>query len=157
MKRKLVAGATALALLFGSAGAIAKDIPATGVTIDEVVAWLQGGGYKAQIQTTSDGDRNVESASNGVDFHVFLYDCKNARCGSLQFSYGLDTKGAWTADKLNAWNRDNRWTKAYVDKVNDPWLEYDVDLTPGGTYELLDDEFLTWRNALNDFCKLVPC
>ncbi len=31
--------------------------------------------------------------------------------------------------------------RAYVDKVNDPWLEYDVDLTPGGSYELLKDEF----------------
>jgi hypothetical protein len=157
MKRTFVAGATALALVLGSGSAIAKDIPAGGLTIEDVVAWLQGEGYKAQIQTDDKGERNVYSAAEGTDFHIFMYDCKGARCGSIQFSYGLDTKGAWTAEKMNDSNRDNRWVTAHVDKVNDPWLEYDVDLTPGGTYELLDDEFLTWRNGLSNFCKLVTC
>ena len=157
MKRQIVAGATALALMFGSTCVIAKDIPSGGVTIEEIAAWLQDNGYKAQIQTSKDGDGNIYSASDGTSFHIYLDDCKDKRCGSLEFSYGLDSKGAWTAEKMNAWNRDNRWSKAYVDKVNDPWLEYDVDLTPGGTYELLDDEFATWRNGLSDFCKLVTC
>ena len=52
---------------------------------------------------------------------------------------------------MNEWNRDNRWARGYYDSVNDPWVEYDVDLTPGGTYELLDDEFATWRSTLTRF------
>ena len=56
---------------------------------------------------------------------------------------------------MNDWNRDNRWARAYVDKVNDPWLEYDVDLTPGGTYEMLNDEFAIWRDTLGRFHKIV--
>jgi hypothetical protein len=155
MQREILAGAAALAVAFGSTGVSAKDIPAGGVTIEELAAWLQDAGYKAQIQTTSDGKRNIYSASDGTSFHIFLYDCKDVRCGSIEFSYGVDTKGAWNADKMNAWNQANRWGRAYSDKVNDPWLEYDVDLTPGGTYELLDDEFATWRSTLRNFRKTI--
>lgn len=134
---------------------MAKSLPANGMTIDDIASWLQSEGYKAQIQTAQDGTKNVYSSSDGQNFHIYQYDCKNGRCGSLQFSVGFNTKGAFTGDKMNDWNRDNRWARAYVDKVNDPWLEYDVDLEPGGTYELLNDEFGIWRDSLNHFRKFI--
>lgn len=135
--------------------ALAKNIPDGGVTVDELAAWLHSGGYQANIQTMKDGQHSIETGADGIPFHITLYDCKNARCGSIQFVYGLDTKGRFNAVKMNAWNRHERWARAYVDDVNDPWLEYDVDLTPGGTYELLGDEFGVWRNALRDFRAVV--
>ena len=93
----------------------------------------------------------MTSDFEGATFHVYTYDCKDGRCGSLQFSEGFDTKGAWTAEPINLWNRENRWTRAYLDKVNDPWLEADVDLTPGGTYEILNDQLAIYRSALKKF------
>jgi hypothetical protein len=73
----------------------------------------------------------------------------------MQFAAGFDTKGAFNPVKMNDWNRDNRWTRAYIDKANDPWLEMDIDLTPGGTFELLNDEFATWRSSFVRFKKFI--
>jgi hypothetical protein len=140
--------------LFASA-ASARDLPPGGMTIDEIVSWLQDGGYGAEIRTESSGERNVYSSANGNNFHIYLYDCKAARCGSFQFSAGYDTKGTHNAAEMNTWNLNNRWVRAYVDQVNDPWVRYDIDLTPGGTYELLNDEFAIWRTALANFRKAI--
>lgn len=152
MKRALFASAAALALTFVSNAAIAKDLPANGMTIKEMAAWLHGAGYKAEIQTV-DGRKVILSGAEGSDFRIYPEDCKGERCSSLQFAVGFDTKGALTAGKINEWNQQNRWVRAYVDKTNDPWLEYDVDLAPGGSYENLNDEFALWRSQLTNFRK----
>lgn len=145
---------TIILALFSSA-ASARDLPPGGMTIDEVVSWLQNAGYGAEIRTDNNGVRNVYSSTSGTNFHVYMFDCKQNRCGSFQFYAGFDTKGTQSAVQMNTWNRNHRWTRAYVDSVNDPWLEYDVDLTPGGTYELLNDEFATWREMLASFIKAI--
>ena len=150
MKSILLAAAAALVLLAPGA-AMAKDIPEGGLTLDEIVDWLKAGGLPAEIKTGDDGAKSITSSLDGATFHVYTYDCKDGRCGSLQFSEGFDTKGAWTAEPINLWNRENRWTRAYADKVNDPWIEEDVDLTPGGTYEILNDQLAIYRSALTKF------
>jgi hypothetical protein len=63
---------------------VAKGLPAGGMTIADVVTWLQASGYKALVKTHKDGTQNVDSESDGNDFRTYLYDCKNKRCGSLQ-------------------------------------------------------------------------
>src|SRR5579859_3281544 len=142
----------ALVLTLFSSAAAAKNLPTGGMTLDEVAKWLQGEGYKAQILTLSGGTRAIASGADGWTWKIYMFDCdKDERCGSFQFAMGLNTNGAFNTDKMNDWSRDNRWARAYVDSVNDPWLEYDVDLTPGGTYELLDDEFATWRSTVKRF------
>ena len=150
MKSILVAAAAAMALLAPGA-AQAKDLPDGGMTLEEIVSWMKAEGLPAEIKTADDGSRTITSSFDGATFHVYVYDCKDARCGSLQFSEGFDTKGAWGPDPINTWNRENRWTRAYADKVNDPWIEEDVDLTPGGTYEILDDQLAIYRAALKKF------
>jgi hypothetical protein len=139
-----------------STASFAKDLPAGGMTIDELVKWLQDGGYKAEIQTAEDGTKSIHSSADGTGFNIDLYDCKNTpRCGSIEFSVGFDTKGAWNATKMNEWNSKNRWVRAYVSDKDDPWAEMDVDLTPGGTYENLDDEFSVWRDLTGSFKKFI--
>ena len=155
MRTILLTSIAAAALVLISSGADSKNLPAKGMTIDEIAKWLQGAGYKAQIQTAN-GEQNIYSSADGQNFHIYQYDCnKTKRCGSFQFSVGFDTKGSFDPSKVNDWNKDNRWVRAYVDKVNDPWLEQDIDLTPGGTYELLDDEFAVWRMSLDHFHKYM--
>lgn len=150
MKPILACGIAALALCLAQPAA-ARAIPNGGLTLEQVAGWLQDAGYRAEIKT-EDGKRNIYSGSDGHNFHVSMYDCNDKNvCGSLQFWVGFDTKGAFNPSQINQWNRKNRWVRAYVDDVNDPWLEMDVDLTPGGSYENLNDEFAIWRSALKRF------
>jgi hypothetical protein len=150
----LVTVATAtLVLISGAAGA--KNLPAGGMTIAEIAKWLQGEGYKAEVRSDK-SEKYLESSADGQNFQIYQYDCDKAkRCGSFQFQIGYDTKGSFSPDKVNDWNKENRWVRVYADKVNDPWVELDVDLTPGGTFELLDDEFGVWRMSLGHFHKFA--
>jgi hypothetical protein len=156
MKRIIHIAVTALALSLASHMAVAADLPAGGMTVGEVVKWLQDAGYQARLYPLKNGGNAVASGSDGYTWKIYMFDCNSdGRCGSFQFSMGLSTKGAFNTAKMNDWSRDNRWARAYVDSVNDPWLEYDVDLTPGGTYELLNDEFATWRTSVKHFHELL--
>jgi hypothetical protein len=143
----------AIALL--STASFAKDLPVGGLTVEEVAKWLQDAGYKAEIQTAKDGTKNVKTAADGTDIYVDMYDCSVPKCTSIQFSAGFNTTGAWNATKMNDFNRDNRWVKAYVDSKDDPWIQMDVDLYPGGTKEGLDDHFTVFHQLLVSFKKYI--
>jgi hypothetical protein len=145
--------ATILAMGFMPNAAAANDLPTNGMTIAEVVSWLQGQGYQALVVEGQDGKNHVQTTISGAKVGIYMFDCKDERCGSFQFAAGFSTHGKFDVSRMNEWNRDNRWCRGYYDSTNDPWIEYDIDLTPGGTYELLDDEFATYRSSLDRFVK----
>ena len=155
MKVRLLTCAAAIAVAAVSTSVLAKDLPAGGLTAEEVASWLQDTGYQAKIVTRENGRKTITSSTGGFGFHVGFYDCKDQRCASMQFFAGFSTQGALNPVKMNQWNRSERWVKGYVDQVNDPWVEMDVDLSPGGTYEMLNDEFAIWRNMLNTFNNFI--
>ena len=139
-----------------SAATQSGPLPSAGLSAEDVASWLQAEGYKAQVTTNSDGSKTVNSATGGTNFNVDMYDCHDkSTCTAIQFNVGFDTKGAWNATKMNEYNSSKRWVRAYVDDKDDPWLEQDVDLIPGGTWEGLDDQFSVWRQMLGDFEKYI--
>jgi len=146
-----IAITAALALILVSATASARPVPAAGLSLQDVVTWLQGIGYTTEIVPDKDGTSHIRSAYNGVKVGVYMFDCKDGVCGSLQFSAGWSTNGKFDVGRMNVWNRDKRWCRGYYDAENDPWVEKDVDLTPGGTYELLADEFAVFRKCVDGF------
>lgn len=146
-----IAGVAAMVLLLASSVASARDIPTAGFTIDDVVTWLQSSGHTTEVVTGSDGTRHVKTSTGSVTWGVYLFDCKEGRCGSIQFAAGFATHGKFDISLMNEWNKKQRWGRGYFDSSNDPWVEMDVDMTPGGTYELLNDELSTWNTTLANF------
>jgi hypothetical protein len=144
----IVAAALALGLA-SSPIAQARDIQAEGVNFDDVAAWLRDQGQEATITNDGAGHKIVSTAISGVKFGVYLFDCKDDRCGSIQFAAGWPRSRGTDLARVNEWNRTRRWARAYLDKSNGIWVESDVDLTPGGTYELLNDYFATWKKTLD--------
>lgn len=126
-------------------------IPEGGLTMEEVVAWLQSGGYAAKIVTADSGKRHIKTNAHGVPFDIFMPGCTSGRCASIELVVAFSCKGKFDVSRLNAWNRDIPWCKTYYDAVNDPSLDMDIYLSPGGTYESLNDQFLTWNTALGRF------
>jgi hypothetical protein len=149
--RAAILAAAALAFMSASGAASAREVPAGGFTIDDIRAWLKSDGFDSTVINDTDGKQHVRAMVDGVKLGVYPFDCKNGRCGSIQFSVGFDTHGKFDVSDMNRWNRDRRWCRGYFDKSNDPWIEMDVDLSPGGTYELLEDEFVTYRSAVTTF------
>jgi hypothetical protein len=126
-------------------------IPAGGLTIEDVVAWLQSAGYSAKVVTAENGNRHIVSNTMGTPFNVFVGDCQGERCASIELAAGFSTNGKFDISQINDWNNNNRWCRAYYDNVNDPWLGMDIDLSPGGTYESLNDQFAAWNDRLAKF------
>ena len=152
MGRTLQIIAAALALCLASAATVqARSIPDEGITLDEVAAWLSDKGLDAKVTDDGNGHKIVSSSLDGVKFGVYMFDCKGDKCGSIQFAAGWPPNSKIAASRVNEWNRTKRWARAYLDPSNGLWLESDVDLTPGGTYELLDDNFATWKKTLDAF------
>jgi len=141
--------AALLMVVFATAMAQARDLPEKGVTFDDMATWLRAQGSDAKVTTDSLGNKIV--ASDGGGFNIYLFDCDSDRCGSVQFAAGFRTDGKIRLDRVNEWNRDKRWARAYLDKSKNLWVEADFDLVPGGTYELLNDELATWKKVLENF------
>lgn len=148
-------GALVLTLAAAAISADAKPLPSGGLTAQEVASWLQSRGYKADLGTTDHGAPLISSATQGVNFKVHFYDCKEGRCASIQLLAGFTTDGSYSLAKANDWNTAKRWATATVDEDQDPWLAEDISLSPGGTYENLGDEFEIWDDMLAEFLKTV--
>ena len=155
LKTTIVAAGAALALgLAFAAPASAAPIPNGGVTVPDMVKFLQGKGYKAEVKSGSTG-QYIASAGNGVNFDVYFYDCNAGRCASVQFEAGFDLANGMTAAKINEWNRDKRYMKAYIDSGMDPHVSYDVNTSPGRTWEGLADDFGVWTGTIGTFSTFI--
>jgi Putative bacterial sensory transduction regulator/zinc-ribbon domain len=126
-------------------------IPDGGLTLEDLVGWLQSAGYSAKVVTAPNGKRHIVSNTQGTPFNVFVGDCQGERCASMNFAAGFSTGGKFDVSQINDWNNNNRWCRAYYDDVKDPWLEMDIDLYPGGTWESVNDQFGTWNATLGRF------
>jgi hypothetical protein len=135
--------------------AFAKPLPEGGVTVDEVAAVLRAAGLNAEVGKDDQGDPKIRSLNEGGDFefYVYFYDCKNDRCSAIQFSEGYDMPNGISCERIDAWNRDWRYGRAFRDKENDPWLQMDVDVLRGSSTESIDNNLEVWLTVLREFQK----
>jgi len=150
MKRTILAAATAAFLVLGGAGeAAARPIPAAGMTVEEVLAFVKSAGFDAKIEKTDDGEPYVTTSKDGINFDIDLYDCERGKCRAIQFLASFDLKEPLSAAKANEWNMTKRYVRVYLDKTGDPVFAYDANVAPGGTYEALQDD-------LDVFLQFIP-
>jgi putative sensory transduction regulator len=130
----------------------ASDLPSGGLTRQDVVSWLGKHGYQASIRhDNTANDDFVGAVVKGINFGVWFYSCDNGgRCKDLQYSAG------WSGtkiplDKVNEWNRDKRYLRAYFARAGGLFAEYDIDISPGGTWEQLDHSLDRWVDQIGDF------
>ena len=148
-----------MTVLLFAAPAAARDLPAGGMTATEIAAWLNENGYTADVKPdpTTPGDQIVSSSTDGINVDIYLYDCSGQgntrRCTSMQYAAGWPATSAYNLEKVNSWNRGNRYIKAYLTAKGGLFGEYDLDISPGGTYEMLNDCLQNWRSVVVDFNK----
>ncbi|HEX2560555.1 YbjN domain-containing protein [Phenylobacterium sp.] len=148
----MAAGAAALAVACSAATA---PIPEGGVTVQEVARALQAQGYKAEIGRDRVGDPMITSALDGSNFRVLFYDCEAGRCAAIQFATAFDVKDGLTLSRINTWNRERRFGRAYLDDEMDPFVEYDVDFEVGATTEAVGNAIDVWEAVVPAFKKHI--
>ena len=139
------------------AGAWAVPAEAEMVTAQDpgsLVRALQQAGYAAKLGTDKVGDPMITSGVSGTSFPIFFYNCTDHKaCATVQFhSSGYQLTTPVDLERINEWNRTQRFGRAYLDKQNRPVLEMDVDLDDGGVSPLLFiDNIEFWASVLGKF------
>lgn len=125
-----------------------------GSQVDEILNIARGYG-SATLEAQTNGDPKISGKIDGVTYQVFFMNCTdNKNCEDLHFYAGfLDNKQ--TLEAINAWNRDKRFGKAYLDSDLDAVIEFDVNLEHGVAQKNLDAAFSLWSLVLDQYTTYI--
>lgn len=126
-----------------------------GVTVAETRAWLTSLGGSVGEPVVSNGVTSLTIADEPLPWNLTFYGCGPSLCDDVQFS-AIFT-GPITADQINAWNRDNRFLKAFhipAAPGGDATavVQYDVVLPNAGTGQL-QEPVVIWLQMLRQFAQ----
>jgi hypothetical protein len=126
----------------------------TSLTPGEIEAILREAGYRYErLQRT--GRLVAFSLGMGnLTALLVLDDCRGGRCESLYLAVPFGMRNPPSLERINAWNREKRFSRAYLLDDGDPVLESNLSLTGGVTLEAVVfflkffeenlSEFVTW-------------
>jgi hypothetical protein len=128
----------------------------TKLTVEEVGAAVQAAGHTYQTSTAEDGTPIIEidtSGSKAQQLEVAFFECdQKGACEDIMVWSWYSVPGL-TVDKINSWNQNGRWTRAYIDADKDPRLEMDINATGGIGKDALDILVNTFFNQDGEFSK----
>lgn len=148
-------GGLATAAMITTATIAAADITADNA--GAVMKAMQNFGLVATMGADSDGDPKISSRVSDTKFSVYFYGCdNNVNCSSIMIKAGYDLNSGMSALKINEWNREKRFAKAYIDDEGDPILEMDVNLDLDGVGDKnFEDTLDWWRLTVEDFEEFI--
>jgi len=150
---------SALALASALPGtALAQTPPpgaAKGVAVAEARNWLTGLGGNVREPVLREGVTTLHVADEPLPWNLTFYACGPALCDDIQYSAVFS--GPITPDQINAWNRDNRFIKAFFVPAAPGGeagavVQYDVLLTGSGTGQLREPT-VVWLQLLRTFAQ----
>ena len=107
---------------------------------ESLVSALTMGGYKAELETDSEGDPLIRTEFAGMPSAIAFYGCNrdHAECSSLMFNTGFDRETEWDAASALNMNKEIRFASVWLDEEGDPWISWDVmtgrEGVPTGTF-----------------------
>ena len=151
MLRSIILGGV---MLLGTAFGAQAQATLDGSQVDEILNLARGYG-SATLEAQSNGDPKIAGKVEGGTYQVFFMNCtNNTNCEDLNFYAGFaDNKP--TLEVINAWNRDKRFGKAYLDSDLDAVIEFDLNLVHGVTRENLDAAFSLWTLILDQYTTYI--
>lgn len=147
--------AFATTALFSATPAHAELINATNPATIKAIVESQG--WPATIVAKEGDDPYIESTRSGLKFLVLFMNCdEGQKCKTLQYYMGFSDAKDVSLERLNQWNKDKRFARAYKDDEGDPVLEMDVDLDFAGIpRENVGETFNTWASLMDSFREYV--
>lgn len=126
-----------------------------GVSVAETRTWLAGLGGAVGEPTVREGLTTLNVADQPLPWNLTFYACGPSLCDDVQYSAVFS--GPITLDQINAWNRENRYLKAFfvaatADAEASAVVQYDVVLTSAGT-EQLREPTVIWLQMLRTFAQ----
>lgn len=151
--RPLFSAVAALALMLGQP-AHAENVVAD---LDRIERLLAEAGYEPKL-TANAGEEFIAAYLDGYEFLILPYGCNESKrdCRSIQFFIAFDPPESPGLEAMNAYARENRWGRVYLDQDYDPALEFDLNLEKGGmSEELFLDNLAYWESAVVAYARFV--
>lgn len=122
-----------------------------------IKAIIESQGWPAKLISKADEDPYIESNRNGLKFLVLFLNCEDHKnCKTLQYYMGFNDAKDVSLDRLNEWNKEKRFARAYRDDEGDPVLEMDVDLDFAGLpRENIGETFNTWASLMDSYREFI--
>lgn len=153
----LILAATAALLL--PRPVIGDDSPqiVDGTDPGALVAIIQDLGYRARLEVDGDGDPMIRSSVGGTEFALVFYGCSEDHdgCQILLFKAGYEMKRKVDLELINEWNATRLFGRAYLDDVDDPWIEMVLNVRGGVTREQFEKTFHWWESSVGEFEKEI--
>ena len=119
----------------------------------ELVNIIQALGYRARLEVDGEGDPMIRSSVGGTQFAVVFYGCSEQHdgCQILLFKAGYELNEKVGMDVINNWNATRLFGRAYLDEVNDPWIELVLNVHGGVTRQQFENTFEWWETSVGEF------
>lgn len=126
-------------------GGIAEGKAVSAKDPSSVAKALKEGGYPAELGKDDAGDPMIGTRADGTDFTVHFYGCEaNRNCKRVQFMFSETEPRNASLERLNDWNAENYFGRAYRTETGGVRLEMDVDLDDGGMSPALFVDNVEW-------------
>jgi len=121
--------------------------------VQSIMRVFQSEGYLVSQSLDSVGDPMLDGKIDGTPYRVLFYGCGDTHdaCTTIQFKAGYDLTSGMSLVRANAWNRDKRFGKVYLDDEMDPFIEYNLNLYGGVTDANFADTIDWWRVVMGEF------
>lgn len=97
-----------------------------------VAELIRATGLPAELNVQDSGAVEIRSQANGANFWLYFQACDPdfTSCEVITFAAGFDFASPQVPDLLGNWNA-TRYSKAYLDKDGDPFVEFSVNMVHG--------------------------
>ncbi|SDF51902.1 Putative sensory transduction regulator [Thermus arciformis] len=146
----------ALGLLF-LAPALAQGGVRTSITVGEMEALLKAWGFRHEREDGKEGPYFVVYFGD-LKATLLLLRCEGDRCLALLLGgsfTGFAPEKRPDHARINEWNREKLFSRAYLDEDGDPVVEADLDLEGGVTDGAIREFLETFRETLEAFADWI--
>lgn len=124
----------------------------TGNDVDRVAEIAAAYGTATRESVAPGEEPWIRAEIDGLIYSISFLNCTAGRdCTSLQLRAWWESDGRHTIEAMNGWNRDRRWSAAYLDIDGNATIEFDVNLAGGITAVNFDDTMQWWDAVLREF------
>ena len=114
-------------------------------------------GLEHTVSTDDVGDPKIKVEYYGTSVPIYFYGCReNRNCTEIQLFSGYKTEGGVRVSRINEWNANNRFARAYISEAGSARIEHDVYLGSAG---LSADDFAAvmglWVTKVLEFEEFI--
>lgn len=113
-------------------------------------------GYDVRYGLDSENQPKIAGRISRSDFHILFYECiLGENCAAIQFHASYVPSDTISLERLNTFNSEQRYGKAFRAEGGEIVLKYDINLDGGITEENFEDTLDIWAKTLNAFEKHI--